>query len=287
MAFLSGRFPETQVFGACRRPPAGTGFLRCDFGSVASTTKLLKDVGPDHLFHCAGTTLSGPWETLIKSHVDPTFFLLEGLQSLRSKMPRVIIIGSAAEYGGQGESGGRLSEAVPPCPETPYGLSKYLQTSLALTYARRGCPVIVARLFNVFAPDSPPHFAVGRLIKALRDHPGRGARILEVGSLGAVRDFLTLNDVFEALSLIALRAKTGDVYNVCSGRGTKMGTLFKTLIKASGVLLRLVPDKIILERSSTKRCVGNPSKLFRDTGFVPQEDVKLAAQKCVRDLKSP
>lgn len=266
LKFLRGQYPKSSVLGTSRRG----GELARRFDSSSSIDKLLDSARPHTIFHCVGTTLPGPWDLLMAAHLQPTIQLLEAVRRCSGKKPRVVIVGSAAEYGA-GQPKTRFSETAVPSPGTPYGVSKCLQTSVAMDYARWGVPVMVARLFNLLAIDAPATFAVSRVAKRLREIPRGKTATLRVGPREAVRDFVPLDDALRALCLVGLRGKSGEIYNVCSGRGTRMGDLFEALAQGAGVNVRWVSQGRGSSRSSASYSVGDPGKTRREIGWIPKE----------------
>jgi GDP-4-dehydro-6-deoxy-D-mannose reductase len=274
LRYLPGRFPAAKVMGASRRAGKRRGGVACDLESLSSVRRAIQRAKPDLIFHAAGTTQAGSWEKLVRSHVDTTVNLLEAVR-LEQRPIRVVVIGSAAEYGRAGESRARISETVAPRPDTPYGVSKYMQSKIALGYAEIGMDVIVARLFNLFAPDAPSHFAVAKFAGALRSLGGRGPHLLAMGPLDGVRDYVGVEDALEALTLLSQRGKSGEIYNVCSGIPRRMGDLFISMATRAGKVVRLRTGPLSGARSATRRCVGDPRKLKRETGWRPRIDIGL------------
>lgn len=265
---LKEQFPRAVLLGASRRSK-GKREVTCRFDQLHSVERLLAKTRPDIVFHCVGTTLPGPWGALDRAHIQPTVHLLEAVRSVPGKKPRVVILGSAAEYG-SGRARSRYSEQSVPRPETLYGISKNIQTTLALAYARWGVPVLVARLFNLLAPDAPLAFAVPRVIKLLQEIPKGKKGIVSVGPREAVRDFIPLQDALRALTLLGLRGNPGEIYNVCSGKGVRMGDLFEALAKGAGVKVRWVSQGRGSLRSRTSYSVGDPGKIRRHIGWTPK-----------------
>lgn len=268
---LKGRFPRAIILGATRRSQ-GEGELSCRFDRLPVVQKLLVSARPDIIFHCVGTTHPGPWALLVRAHLQPTLHLLEAVRSVAGKKPRVLILGSAAEYG-SGRLRGRFSEQVDPHPETLYGVSKSLQTTIAMNYAQWGVPVLVARIFNVLAPDAPLSFAVSRVMNLLRKIPKGKTGSLRVGPMNSVRDFVSLSDALGALALLGVRGKPGEIYNVCSGKGIRMGDLFASLAEGAGVTVRWVTEERGSLRSHTSFSVGDSGKIRRQVGWVPKGNV--------------
>lgn len=271
LSYLKGNFPRSVIMGASRSPKR-RGEWFCRFDQFHSVQKLLGSVRPDIIFHCVGTTLPGPWENLMRAHLEPTLHVLEAVRSVPGKKPRVVVLGSAAEYGSCG-SKKRFSERSGPRPETLYGVSKSLQTNIAMAYAQQGVPVLVARLFNLLAPDAPLSFAVSRVVKLLREIPRGTTGKVSVGPRSSVRDFVSLNDALRALSLLGVRGKPGEIYNVCSGKGLRMGDLFDALVEGAGVKVRWVSEGRGSLRSRTSFSVGDFGKIRRHIGWAPTVNV--------------
>lgn len=204
----------------------------------------------------------------MRAHLEPTIHLLEAVRSVPGKKPKVVILGSAAEYG-SGRSKNRFFERSDPRPETLYGVSKSLQTTIAMGYAQWGVPVVVARLFNLLAPDAPLTFAVSRVVKLLREIPRGTTGKVSVGPRSSVRDFVSLNDALRALSLLGVRGKPGEIYNVCSGKGIRMGDLFDALAEGAGVKVRWVSEGHRSLRSRNSFSVGDGGKIRRHVGWAP------------------
>jgi GDP-4-dehydro-6-deoxy-D-mannose reductase len=279
---LKMHFPQAVLLGASRRSK-GKGEVSCQFDRLHSVERLLAKVRPDIIFHCVGTTLPGPWGALDRAHLQPTVHLLEAVRSAPGKKPRVVILGSAAEYG-SGRARRRYSEKAAPRPETLYGVSKTLQTTIAMGYARWGVPVLVARLFNLLAPDAPLTFAVPRVIKLLQEIPKGKKGIVSVGPRAAVRDFIPLPDALRALALLGIRGKPGEIYNVCSGKGIRMGELFEALAKGAGVKVRWVSQGRGSLRSGTSFSVGDAGKICRHVGWTPKKNALDEARTLLRHL---
>lgn len=269
--YLKGHFPRAILLGASRYPKR-RGERFCRFDQFQSVNNLLVSYRPDIIFHCVGTTLPGPWDDLIRAHLEPTLHLLEAVRSVPGKKPRVVVLGSAAEYG-SGRSKSRFSERSDPRPETLYGVSKALQTTIAMAYAQWGVPVLVARLFNLLAPDAPLTFAVSRVVKLLREIPKGTTGKVSVGPRNSVRDFVSVNDTLRALALLGVRGKPGEIYNVCSGKGLRMGDLFDALAEGAGVKVRWVSEGRGSLRSRTSFSVGDFGKIRRHIGWAPTVNV--------------
>ena len=138
------------VYGIARRASkyGNAAIFACDLNQTSRLKNILRDIRPDIIFHFAGGRLGDDRKTF-DANFTTTKNLLETLKRLGlTNKPRVIVPGSAAEYGNiQGQ--GLIAEHCLPRPLGWYGFVKLLQTDLGLFFARQGLDVIVARMYNI------------------------------------------------------------------------------------------------------------------------------------------
>jgi GDP-4-dehydro-6-deoxy-D-mannose reductase len=110
-----------------------------------------------------------------------------------------------------------------------------------------------------------------------------------VGSLDPVRDHNDVRDVVRAYRMLATEGAPGEVYNVCSGRGTSVAEVAELLLERATRPLRLVQDPTLVRHVETPRLVGDPAKLRATTGWEPEytlgqtlSDVLAAARAATR-----
>src|SRR5215831_18769707 len=77
------------------RPASGGAFHACDLSDPAAVQELVRAVGPERIYHLAGT-FTNEYAADFRSNVESTRHLLE---AVRQRTIRVLLIGSAAEYG--------------------------------------------------------------------------------------------------------------------------------------------------------------------------------------------
>lgn len=191
-----------------------------------------KDLG--HLFYCAGLTadyLRRPFDT-VEAHVTLLSRILQD-----DRFESLVYLSSTRLYDSQpGIVGSEESPLVltPANPRHLYDLSKALGESLCLTTGKGRARV--ARLSCVYNNHTDEDgFLPGLLRRIIQDRPA----ILEVDSSPAfARDYIHLNDVLDALILIATQGKEG-IYNVAGGENVRNEDLFATLSQASGC--RIIP----------------------------------------------
>jgi GDP-4-dehydro-6-deoxy-D-mannose reductase len=174
---------------------------------------------PDCIINLAGLTdESRPVETH-RANTVPLINIAESLLELGSSC-RVVVLGTAAEYGAAAVTTGGLAEDSPKAPISHYGISKLAQTHLAWMYHRlRGVDVRVARPFNILGPKMRPGMVPACFIRQFLDQAA-GAKEIRVQTLDSVRDFLSVKDVASALYQVMAKGEPGASYNICSGGGT-------------------------------------------------------------------
>ena len=183
---------------------------------------------------------------------------------------RVLVVGSADEYGVVDDADLPLAEDAPLRPVTPYGASKVAADYLGLqAFLGDGLPVIRVRSFNHTGPRQAEHFLVPALARRIATAEREGRKEAPVGSLEPVRDFLDVADVVAAYRLLVERGTPGEVYNVCSGVGRSVAEIVDALLAMTRHAIDLVPDPALVRPVEVPRLVGDNTKLRTATGWAP------------------
>jgi len=196
----------------------------------AELPRVLEDIQPDIIYHAVGVNRNESLQNQIHLHVEGTRHLLQSLAD-KQLSSRVIILGSAAEYGHYPQA---VDELTAPQPNTDYGVAKLSQTLVAQLFSRKyHLPVMIARIFNVYG-NSPPNFAIASLASQIAYQESLDTKaVLDAQNLESVRDFIHVSDVCSALIALADRGCPGEVYNVASGMATPLRTILEELLKLS------------------------------------------------------
>jgi GDP-4-dehydro-6-deoxy-D-mannose reductase len=237
---------------------------------------------PEVVYHLAALSHVGDsWDdptAVLRVNVEGTAHLLNAARA--AAVRRVVVIGSAEEYGRVDERDLPLREDAPLRPASPYGVSKIAASFLALqAHLAYGLDVVRVRAFSHTGPGQSDRFLVPalahRIAVAEREHRDE----IRVGSLDPVRDISDVRDVVRAYRLLALNADPGEVYNVCSGEGTSVREVADHLVAASTRPLRITVDPDLVRPVDVARLVGDGSRLRACTGWKPRYrlDETLAA----------
>jgi len=193
--------------------------------------------------------------------------------------PAVLVVSSAEVYGaGNGQP---FVETDPVAPRSPYAASKAGAELAALeTRARTGLRVLIARSFPHTGPGQDERFVAPAFARRLRGARLAGARVVKVGNLEPVRDFLDVRDVAAAYAALIARGEPGEVYNVASGKGTSLQELFERLAAIVGVKAIPEPDPEFVRPADIPVLVGDSAKLPSATGWAP----RIPFDQTLRDL---
>lgn len=259
---LQARGLETTAVSRTTRPavageaqrilssPAGAGEVR----------DLLLSVNPDIVVHLAGVSVAPSYSELYDTNVVFAANLLDASLAMAQR-PRVLIAGSAAEYGPVPLAQQPVREDFACRPNTAYGASKLAQTSHALIASSNGLRVVIARLFNPIGPGMPKSLALGSFAHQIAQMGKRGG-VLSTGDLDAVRDFMDVRLAARLLVDLSLKDSEGtEIVNVCTGEGRRLFDLTQRLIDISGVHVELQHDVSRRGNSDVMAFVGDPSRL--------------------------
>jgi GDP-4-dehydro-6-deoxy-D-mannose reductase len=279
--FLRSEQPGVQIYGLVKPSgslppdPAKLNVIEADLASAASTEAALDAVHPDRIVHLAGqSSVHQSWADpggTLSANVHGLLHLLEAVRR-RSLSPRVLVVGSADEYGAVEVKDLPLTEDAPLRPNSPYAVSKVAQGFLALQYAVSfGMGILRTRTFPHTGPGRGELFAESSFARQIAEvEAGATPPVLKVGNLEAVRDFTDVRDVVRAYWALLDRGEAGGVYNVCSGSGVRIRDVLQKLIGIAGVDVDVRVDPGRLRPSDIPALVGDPGRLKKTTGWQPR-----------------
>ena len=81
------------------------------------------------------------------------------------------------------------------------------------------------------------------------------------------------------------RGKPGDAYNVCTGRGHIMRHLLDDLCAIAGFKPTIVQDPTRVRSRDSDFLVGDPGKLERETGWLPEIPIEKTLEDLYREAR--
>lgn len=241
--------------------------LEKDFAGIE---QIIKDIGPEVVFHLAGTFQATPASDMLKANCLFASKLLEAIKASDVGC-RIVLMGSAAEYGPVEESALPIREDQPARPETLYGISKLSQTMIGLAFAREGMDVVVARTFNVLGVGMPGFLAIPSFARQLCDIKwSNAAAVLKTGNLDTHRDFISVHSCVQALRLLGTaKEASGRIVNICAGKAWSIRSIMERMIDMAGLSVRMEVDAGRIRRNDPRINFGDPTLLQSLTGYVP------------------
>ena len=234
-------------------------------GNVADGTAVAAAMeGVERVFHLAARadivpSIQQP-EAYFRANVDGTFAVLEAAR--RRQVGRFVYAASSSCYGIPTRY--PTPETAPADPRYPYALTKYLGEQLVTHWASvYGLPAVSLRFFNVYGPRARTSGSYGAvfgvfLAQIMADQP-----LTVVGDGEQTRDFTFVSDIVEALLAVAQSGKSGEIYNVGSGRPVSVNELVRQLGSPPTVAIPKRPG----EPDCTWADIG---KIRADLGWEPK-----------------
>lgn len=250
--------------------------VECDLLDSASVRDALKAHRPDWIFHLAAqsfvpTSWNAAAQTLTTNVVGQVH-LFEAMRALDLLDSRFLVVGSSEEYGLVLPDEIPIKEAQPLRPLSPYAVSKVAQDLLGFQYFRSyGLHAVRTRAFNHGGPRRGEVLLPSDFAKQIAEiEKGRRPPVVEVGNLESVRDFTDVRDVVRAYWLALERGDPGDVYNIGSGEGTRMGDLLDDLLAMADVSIEVRQVSEKMRPSDVEILVSDSTKFREKTGWVAQ-----------------
>jgi GDP-4-dehydro-6-deoxy-D-mannose reductase len=240
---------------------------------------------PDAVFHLAAySNPEGSWKQArrtLEINVIGTHNLLAAAAATGKKI-RMLLVGSAQQYGQVPPEDQPIREDNEQRPLTPYAVSKTSQEYLGRRMFWTGeLPVFMTRSFNHTGPGQADSYACSSFARQVVEvENGVREPVIRVGNLEARRDFTDVRDVVAAYSDIVERGRAGTVYNVCRGEAVSIREVLDRLVAASRTRVEVVVDPARYHSLDVPLILGDPSLLRRDTGWSP----RFSLEDTLRDM---
>lgn len=273
--------------GASRQNLAGiraAGIHSLDVTRAQGVRRLVLRLRPARIFHLAGQ--SNPAlskkdpETTLRINILGTLNVLEAALAL-GKSTRVLVVGSADEYGGTGPEVKRITEAQPLRPASPYAVSKVCQDLLGEAYFRsQGLQIVRVRPFNHIGPRQAPGFVASDFASQIAAiEKRRRPPVMDVGNLDVIRDFSDVRDIAAGYWRLLQAGRPGRVYNLGSGRPCTVRHLLEGLLALAACPVRIRVKASRVRREHLRK-VASIARVGRELGWKP----RIPLQQTLRDI---
>ena len=208
-------------------------FFKLDINNKSELIKIFKKFKPAAVFNLAAEThvdrsIDEPKE-FIHTNLNGTFNLLESLRHLQKKKikPKLIHISTDEVYGDI-KGNFRSDENYKYEPSSPYSATKAGADHLVKSYIRTyKLNAVISNCCNNYGPFQFPEKLIPKMITNILNN-----KELPIYSKGKnSREWIYVEDHCEALLRLYLRGKTGENYNVGSGKNLRNIDLVKKILK--------------------------------------------------------
>jgi GDP-4-dehydro-6-deoxy-D-mannose reductase len=239
---------------------------------------LVRRKQPEVIYHLAAqsnpqgsiTDPRGTWTLNLGGSLN----LLEAVRA-SGQRPRVVLVGSGISYGNPAPGFIPVSEDCPLRPNNPYAVSKAAVDLLGIEhYLAHGTDVVMVRPFNHAGPRQLPRYVLAGFAFQLAEVECGRRSCLEVGNLEVVRDFTDVRDVVRAYRLLGQSGQPGEIYNLGTGRGTKLADALEYLCSRSTTTVEVRVDAARVRSVDQPLLVANASKLRAAVGWEPHYSIE-------------
>lgn len=251
--------PKHQLLVLSRRPPKknqnNITFIKGNLSNLPRLKSYIKRFKPEAIIHLA-------WEGL------PDYSVSQSFKNLKYSLDLMLLAqeigcskflgaGTCWEYG---QRSGKLSEELASQPLNIFALAKDCFRRLGEAVSREGkISFVWMRFFYVYGPGQKSSSLIPHLIRSLK----KGKRPV-VKTPEARNDFIYVEDVARAIAEIAARAKSSAIYNIGSGKLTRVGEIVKIIY----------PEYTYRIKRRESAFYADLRKIRKEIGWQPKVDIK-------------
>ena len=250
-------------------------------GSILDEKQLKKAFrGADYVLHLAAIasvaqSFQNPTEVF---HVNwqGTACVLE--QARKAQVKRVLFISSSSVYGMGGKNAQKETSRTKVL--SPYALTKLLGEDLCQFYHNvYGLETITVRCFNIYGSAQPANSAYAAVLAKWSALLKKNKSISINGDGLQTRDFLHVTDTARAIVLAAKKGKSGEVYNIASGKSITLLQVVKLFEELTG---RQIDLKFLNAREGDVRYSCGYIGKLKKLGFTPKVPLKIGLAELLK-----
>jgi len=210
--------------------------------------------------------------SFISTNIVGTYYLLESARNC--DVSKFIQISTDEVYGSTLDRSFKEIDSIN--PSNPYSASKASADLMVMAFHKTyGLDVNIVRSSNNFGPYQYPEKLIPKLIlRALYN------KYLPIYGDGMqIRDWIYVVDNCEAITLVALKGKSGEIYNIASGNeltNLEVGKLILHILQKANELIKLVPD-----RPGHDRRYSLDTTKIRSLGWKPRHSFKVSLKETI------
>ena len=249
-------------------------------------TDVLTSFRPEYILHLASiSSVAQSWHTPLDSFVNNTNIFLNLVEHIRVNNIdcRILSIGSSEEFGEVTENELPLTEEHPLKPLSPYAVARVSQEMLSKIYADGfNEDIVMTRSFNHIGPGQKDIFVISSFAKklVLLKNSKSSDNTIVTGNLSIVRDFVDVRDVVRAYYLLLRNGRKGEIYNICSGKGSVLKDIILKMSELLGLQIKIEVDPKLIRPNENKKVIGSYKKINDELGWSPE----IPIEKSLSDI---
>jgi GDP-4-dehydro-6-deoxy-D-mannose reductase len=252
--------------------PEDQEICRVDLRSAERLSEALAGARPDWVIHLAAqSNVRRSWDNrreTLETNVLGTSNLYEAVRR-SAPSARLLFISSSDVYGVLSPGERNFREDDPVEAVSPYAYSKIAGELLCRFYVKvEKLDIVIVRSFPHTGPGQAPDFVFSDWARQVaRIEKGLAEPVISTGNLAVRRDYADVRDVVRAYVLLMEKGRTGEIYNICSGRTVLLGEALETLLSLSKLRVEVRQDPSKLRKTDIPFLGGDCAKLRGETGW--------------------
>lgn len=265
--------------------------IKCDFQKTDLLNKtqveaVVNTFKPDYVLHLASySSVAFSWTNPVESFANNTNIFLNLIETIRLSgiKCRILSIGSSEEYGNVSATDLPLKEDHNLKPISPYAVARVSQEMLSKIYVDSfGMDIILTRSFNHIGTHQKDIFVVSSFAKKLVELKKAidSVKELSTGDTLIIRDFVDVRDVVNAYYLLFKKGKKGEIYNVCTGKGTSLNEIIQLMASILDLDVTHHINQQLVRPNDNKIIIGSNQKIKHDTGW----NISFSLEQSIKDI---
>lgn len=256
---------------------AGTEIVNCDLSQLKRLPEIIPSA--DAFFHLAWAKTVGQGRNDMYAQTDNLRYTLDAVHAAKALGCKVFVgAGSQAEYGRVNHA---LTPDTPCFPENGYGMAKLCAGQMSRLECRKlEIRHVWPRILSVYGPYDGTNTMVSMVIRFLLQKKNPA---LTAGE--QIWDFLYSNDAAQALYLLALSGRDGEIYPLGNGHAKPLREYIKCLRDVIDPALPLGFGEIAYSPGQVMHLEADLHTLERDTGYVPDTSFEKGIRETVEWMK--
>jgi GDP-4-dehydro-6-deoxy-D-mannose reductase len=259
-------------------------FVHCNLLDADKVLTILQQYQPNFVVHLAAqSSVANSWLHPAETVANNVSYFVNICEAVRKiKMDcRILSVGSAEVYGADEQKA--LTENRICTPNNPYGIGRLAQENMMHLFVKTyNLDIVGTRSFNHIGPGQDTRFVIPSFAKQIMEQKNAGEKVidLQVGNIEIIRDFLDVRDVVQAYYLLMEQGEKGEIYNVCSGKGTSIADIIAVMAGVNNIEVKTIAMPERIRPNDIVSVVGDNSLLKSATGWVQS----ISMEKTVSDI---